>query len=40
MWIQTDGDSYIGSVDPDEALYAAELVFERARLVGRPIADP
>lgn len=31
-------ESYIGSINPDEALYAAELVFERARQAGRPIA--
>lgn len=30
-------DSYIGSLDPDEALYAAQLVFDRAAARGRPL---
>lgn len=30
-------ESYIGSIDRDEALYAAQLVFDRARTAGRPI---
>lgn len=30
-------ESYIGDVHPDEALYAAQLVFDRARTRGNPI---
>ena len=30
-------DSHIGSLDPDEALYAAQLVFDRAAARGRPL---
>ena len=30
-------DSYIGSLDPDEALYAAQVVFDRAAARGRPL---
>lgn len=31
-------DSYIGYTDPEEALYAAQLVFDRARVKGNPVA--
>ena len=31
-------ESYIGTTNPDEALYAAQLVFDRARRNDRPIA--
>lgn len=32
-------ESYIGAADPDEALYAAQLVFDRARNRGNPISE-
>lgn len=31
-------ESYVGSIDPDEALHAAQLVFDRATRSGNPIA--
>lgn len=32
-------DSYIGSSDPEEILYVARLVFDRAAREGRPLGD-
>lgn len=32
-------DSYIGSSDPEEILYVARLVFDRAAKAGRPLGD-
>lgn len=33
-------DTYIGYFDPDEALYAATIVFRKAEAAGRPIGAP